>query len=460
MILKRPLTMNHTTPTQQTHPQHRYTRFLEWRRRHITDSGFILSLSLIVGVLSGIGAWLLKYLISSITALARTCINSTGHDWPIILLPAIGISLAAIFCRYIIRQPVDNGVARLVDSLKAKDYRLDNKTIYGSMIASALTLGSGGTAGSEGPIAYAGAGIGSRLGQIFKVQPRMLMILTGCGSAAGIAGIFKAPVGGALFAIEVLRVELSTVAITGVFLATLTASLVAYVLSDCTLDIDVISPGAFDNSTILWTIPLGIVCGLYSLYYTHTGSVTRRLLTSIRHPWMQWMTSGLAIGMMIYLFPSLYGEGYSTITDVINNIPATLTDDSIFPVSEAPHRFLIIICTGILLLKGIGSSATNNGGGVAGDFAPTLFAGCILGLLYAVMLDSSGVTSLSASHYALIAMAGSMAGIIRAPLMSIFLTTEMVGGVEFLLPAAITALVSYSIVMIFKLDTFYHSRPF
>lgn len=427
---------------------------------HLTDSGFILMLALVVGVLSGIGAALLKYMIGAITTLVTRGVHAAGLPWLIVGIPVIGIALAAIFSRYILRARVDNGVERMVGDLRQQQYALSGKTIWGSLIASALTLGFGGTAGSEGPIAYTGAGIGSKLGQIFKVQPRMLMILLGCGAAAGIAGIFKAPIGGALFAIEVLRVELSTVAILGVFLATLTASLVAYCLSGCTLDINVISPGAFDNATIPWAILLGVVCGIYSLYYMRTGGITRRYLRRPRATWINWLTSGLMIGLMVYLFPSMYGEGYGTITDIINSNAATLTTDGIIDHWHGSPWLLISACAGILLLKGIGSAATNNGGGVAGDFAPTLFAGCILGLMYASILRLTGWADINSAHYALIAMAGAMSGIIRAPLMAIFLVTEMVGGVEFLLPAAIVALISYSIVMIFKRDTFYHSRPF
>lgn len=443
-----------------THSHHPYRDFIKWRRLHLTDSGLLLMLALVIGVLSGAAAWLLKYLIETLSPILTGTILKLGNNWLIIFVPAIGITLAALFCRYILHAEVDNGVLRMVQDLKEKKYRLSAKTIYGSIIASTLTLGFGGTAGSEGPIAYAGSGIGSKIGQMLKVSPRMLTTLIGCGAAAGIAGIFKAPIGGALFAIEVLRVELSTIAILGVFLASLAAAIIAYVLSGCTLDIDVISIGTFDNSTILWTIILGIVCGVYSLYYTSTGNLTARILKSEQRPWLKWVSSGLAVGAMIYLFPSLYGEGYGTITSIINghgNLPAA-TD--IAARMNNPQSALLLTCTGILLLKGIGSSATNNGGGVAGDFAPTLFAGCILGLLYASALDMWGIAHVDQAHYALIAMAGSMAGIIRAPLMAMFLTTEMVGGVRFLLPAAIVSLISYCIVMIFKRDTFYHSRPF
>ncbi|MDE7473718.1 MAG: chloride channel protein [Muribaculaceae bacterium] len=440
--------------------QNRYARFIEWRELHITDTGFILVLALVTGILSGVGAWLLKLLIATITRLTRDSIDSINADWLIIIVPVIGITLTALFSRYILHDHVDNGVARMVNDLKAKKYKLSARVIYGSLIGSALTLGTGGTAGSEGPIAYTGAGIGSKLGELFRVNQRMMMVLLGCGAAAGIAGIFKAPIGGALFALEVLRIEFTTVAVLGIFLATLAASLVAYVLSGCTLDINVISPGPYDVHTVAWCVPLGIVCGLYSLYYTGTGGLMKKWLSSERHAWLKWLTSGLAIGTIIYLFPALYGEGYGTITDIINGNFSAPDSHDILRHWSGDAWMLPATCIGILLLKGAGSSATNNGGGVAGDFAPTLFAGCILGLFFAVMIKITGWADLSPAHYALIAMAGSMAGIIRAPLMAIFLTTEMVGGVEFLLPATIVALISYSIVMICKRNTFYHSQPF
>lgn len=441
-------------------PRDRYQRFIDWRKAHLTDSGLLLFIAFIVGLFAGVCAWLLKLMIQSVTDVVARGVEATSLDWIVIAVPVVGVALAALFCRYVLRARMDNGVQRMIDDLGREDYVLSSKTIYGSMIASALTLGFGGTAGSEGPIAYAGAGIGSKIGQFLKMDSRMLMVLLGCGAAAGIAGIFKAPIGGALFAIEVLRVELSTVAIMGVFLATVTAGLTAYAMSGCTLDIEVISPGAFDNHTMLWTLVLGVVCGVYSLYYTHTGALTKRFLTGMKRPWMAWVSSGLMIGVMIYLFPSLYGEGYQSITGVINGGEGGIAVDGIMKYVEKTPWAIAIACGGILLLKGIGSSATNNGGGVSGDFAPTLFAGCMLGLFFAAVLHLLGIETLSTSHYALIAMAGTMAGIIRAPLMAMFLTTEMVGGVEFLLPAAIVSVLSYCIVMIIKRDTFYHSRPF
>ena len=453
-------TGNNNPQTESTQATSRFERFLKWRQLHVTDSGLLLLLALVVGILSGAAAALLKLIIKGFTNLSTWCVDLTGLDWMIIPAPVVGVVLAALFCKYVLRQPVDNGVSRMVSDLNSGNYRLNGKDIYGSMIASGLTLGFGGTAGSEGPIAYAGAGIGSKLAQSLRLNSKLMMILMGCGAAAGIAGIFKAPIGGALFALEVLRVELSTIAILAVFLATLAAALTAYVLSGCTLDINVISPGAFDNHTLLWAALLGVVCGAYSLYYTNTGGYTKSFLTSQRRQWVRWLSSGLMIGVMVYLFPAMYGEGYGVITEVINGHSSALTHSGVMAYFADKQWLIAVACAGILLLKGIGSSAANNGGGVAGDFAPTLFAGCILGLMFASIANMLGIAHLNTAHYALIAMAGAMAGIIRAPLMAIFLATEMVGGVEFLLPATIVSLISYWMVMLFKHSTFYHSKPY
>lgn len=435
-------------------------RYVNWSRTHLNDSGYMLALSIIVGLLAGVAAWLLKLMIGSMTGAAQHAVGLTHLPWLIIIVPVVGVVATVLLSKCVVKEDTSNGVARIVKSLNTNQYIMGGRAIIGSLLGSTLTLGCGGTAGSEGPIAYAGAGLGSKLGQWLHVKSDFMPVLIGVGAGAGIAGIFKAPIGGALFVFEVLRTPMSTVAVLAVFLATITAGLTAYLLSGYTLDVDVIDVGAFDTSSIIWVVALGIVCGLYSLWYTSTGGAVKHLLTKRLSPWAGHVVSGLMLGVMIFIFPALYGEGYGFVTDVINGHAFDVSASPLDPLMGHLEGswVIIIVCVGMILLKGAGSSAANNGGGVAGDFAPTLFAGCMLGAAMALLLNITGVAQLNVSHFALIAMAGSMAGIIRAPLMSMFLVTEMIGGFVFLWPVAVASLISYAMVMVCKRQTFYHSR--
>lgn len=446
--------------TAQAHRAKRYMRYVRWRRTHLDDSGYLLVLSVIIGIMAGAAASLLKLAIAWISSGAHSLVAATGHSGLMILVPLAGVIATVVVCRYIVRDQVSNGVARIVTSLNDKKVKLNGRVITGSMLGSALTLGCGGTAGSEGPIAYAGAGLASKLGQWLHVSPKMLMVMVGAGAGAGIAGIFKAPIGGALFTFEILRIPLSTIAVIGVFAAALAAGLTAYILSGYTLDISVVDPGVFDNSHLAWMVALGIICGLYSLYYTWTGELVKKFLDTRRRQWVSWLASGLALGLMVYFFPAMYGEGYGVISNALNFHTAGIADTPLWLLYDkiSGEWLVLIMCSGILLLKGAGSSAANNGGGVAGDFAPTLFAGCILGVGVSLLINLMGWDSVNTAQFGMIAMAGAMSGIIRAPLMAMFLVTEMVGGLTFLLPVAIVSIISYSLVMICKHDTFYHSR--
>lgn len=423
--------------------------------RGASDKIRLVVLAVIIGILAGAAAALLKWLIDKVTTLLHPLFITEGPDWTLLWLPVVGILLAGIYQRYILRDRISHGVDKLVNDLAAQKYLLSPKLTYAPTIASTFTLAFGGSAGSEGPIAYTGAAIGSNVGRICGVPAQMIYLLIACGAGAGIAGIFKAPVGGALFTIEVLGMALTTVSVIALFASTISAAMTAYVLSGCTLDIPWHHNILFEPSMLLWATVLGVFCGLYSVYYSVVMKTMRRVYQSIRSPWIENITSGAVLAVTLFMFPSLYGEGYGVIGDIINTDWVAPFDASLFNGGISPYLTFPMILGGVLLVKCFACSASNSGGGVAGDFAPTLFAGCIAGMFFSVMVNDLLGVGLAPQVFAYIGMAGVMAGVIRAPLMALFLTAEMCNGFDYFLPLTVVAMISFGIVMLVTKRKFY-----
>ena len=409
-----------------------------WCRRHIERRPLAFIIATVIGLLAGFGAFLLKRMIGWLSTALTSGLNVVGPDWLLIVLPVIGIPLTGIICRYIFRSNPAHGVRQLMDALKAHDYRRPPQLMFSPLIASTVTLGFGGSAGSEGPIASAGAAIGSNMARAFRLDSHVMMIMVGCGAGAGIAGIFKAPLGGALFTLEVLHMSLTTFTVMVLLVSTLTAGMTAFLLSGCTVDIAIDHVNGFDSSLIGWVMLLGVVCGLYSLYYSYIMKSVEHLLTAIVNPWVRNILAGLALGLMLFLFPALYGEGYGVVGHLINGEYSALTVDSIF--------------------AGLGSGPWLMVAVVSGDFAPTLFAGAVMGYLFAVGANLLFDAELPVPLFAYLGLAGVMAGAIRAPLMAIFLTAEMTGAYGLLLPLMIAGAISFGIVRLFTADDFYAFR--
>lgn len=432
-----------------------------WFLPAASDKIRLIILAVIVGILAGCGAAFLKWLIGKVTAyLHPLWITSGGPDWTLLWLPVVGILLAGIYQRYILRDRISHGVDKLVNDLAEKKYLLSPKLVYAPTVASTFTLAFGGSAGSEGPIAYTGAAIGSNVGRICGVSADMIYLLIACGAGAGIAGIFKAPVGGALFTIEVLGMALTTVSVIAVFAASISAALTAYMLSGFTLDITWHHNISFEPSMLLWAVILGVFCGLYSVYYSLVMKKMRRVYESIRSPWIENLVSGAVLALTIFIFPSLYGEGYDVIRNVINTDWVAPFDASLFNGGISPYLTLPMILGGVLIVKCFACSASNSGGGVAGDFAPTLFAGCIAGLFFAIIMNDLFDIGLAPQVFAYIGMAGVMAGVIRAPLMALFLTAEMCNGFDYFLPLTVVTIIAYGIVMLVTKRRFYEVHLF
>lgn len=389
------------------------------------------------GFAIGFAAWLLKWLNKTIGHVVTSGLHIGGGNWWLLPVAVAGIMLTGWIVRHIVRMPLEFGTDRLKKAVADGNGLIPARMMFAPIAASSITLGFGGSAGSEGPIAYTGAAIASNMARWFGLSPRQLVIATACGGGAGIAAIFKAPIGGFFFTMEVLQMSLGLQPVFLLAAMCITSALTAYTLSGDTYDFTLFLNPQFNWHEAPLLILMALLCGLYSSYYLFTGLYTRRRLLAISTPWKRNMVSGTALGIILLLFPAMYGEGYSVLGSVANgnlNAPAS---GSLFALFHS-HRLLVpLSIAGILLLKGIAAYATNSGGGVAGSFAPTLYAGGLFGALFAHF------TALPLNLSVVCGMGAAMAGMTRAPLMAIFLTCEMTGQQQMLLPVTLCAIISY-----------------
>ncbi len=453
--------MKELTPVRHRRLREAFLRFLIWREKHIKEKDFVLVLALLVGIFSGLAALVLKFLIHTISGLLTSHISVDSGNYLYILLPAAGVVLATLYVRYIVRDDISHGVTRVLYAISQNKSRLKRHNIYTSVVASSVTIGFGGSVGAEGPIVYTGAAIGSNLGATFRMSPRILMILVGCGAAAGIAGIFKAPIAGMLFTLEVLMLDLTTVSVMPLLIASVTSATIAYVYTGYEFEFFFAQSEDFYTSRIPFVILLGLVCGFASLYFTRVMNMMENFFRRFKHRWVKTAVGCLILSALVFLFPPLYGEGYGSITGLLAGDPSSIVEGSIFYGDRDSVWFLILFIFLVVLMKGFATSSTNGAGGVGGTFAPSLYVGCLTGFLFAFALNSIGLPggmTLSTKNFALIGMAGVMAGVMHAPLMAIFLTAELTGGYSLFLPLLIVSTISYGTIKMFEPYSIYTMR--
>lgn len=401
--------------------------------------------ALLTGLACGAAATVLKLFIGTLGRWLTASFDPISHNWWLIGIPVVGILIADIYQRYVIHKQISHGEGRLRNDFARNACYLPVALTYSPILAATATLGFGGSAGSEGPIAYTGGAIGSNIAGWFRLSPTTVRAMTAIGAGAGIAGIFKAPVGGALFTIEVLGIGLSIAAVAALFVACITSGLTAFFLSGRTFDIPFTDSFHLPPDATPMVILLGIFCGVYSYYYTSTMSITRKGLLKITNHWVKNIVAGLFIGVAIFLYPPLYGEGYGTVTHLLNGDYASLMNGSVFgSLGASTPLILALTAVGLLITKSFATSATNNGGGVAGNYAPTIMIGSVVGFLFAFICNQWLGMHLSIPDFVFMGMAGILAGAIHAPLMSMFLITEMAAiGYQQMLPVAVVATLSY-----------------
>ncbi len=432
---------------QETSSQRWLASLRRWRERHIKEKTFVVVLALVVGAVSGLAAVLLKFLISFIAGVLTKHVHIAGGNYEYLIFPVVGILLAGLYVRYVVKDDIYHGVTRVLYAIAQRKSRLKPHNMYASLLSSSVTIGFGGSVGAEGPIVFTGAAIGSNLGQFFRLSPQTLMLLVGCGAAAGIAGIFKAPIAGVLFTIEVLLIDLNSRSVVPLIISSVTGATVAYVFTGYNVEFFFSQSEPFFTSRIPFVILLGLFCGFVSLYFNKSIEMMENMFARISNHWIRFAIGAVILSLLIFLFPALYGEGYGPINSLLTGDVKPLFDNSLFYNHRGSVWWAVGLVGCLCLTKVFATSATNGGGGVGGTFAPSLYVGCMAGFFFAFLLNSLGVVdqSLPLSHknFALLGMAGVMAGVMHAPLMAIFLTAEMTGGYELFLPLLIVAVVSY-----------------
>lgn len=446
---------------KETH--NRYTelwmKVILWRERHIKEQTFLIFLALLVGVICGFAAQLLKFLIHTISHALTANLSETSENYYFLLYPLIGILIVSFFVKYVVKDNISHGVTRVLYAISRRKSRLKKKNMYSSLVASAITIGFGGSVGAEGPIVFTGSAIGSNIGQAFRMSPKILMILVGCGSAAGIAGIFRAPIAGMLFTLEVLMIDFSGMTVMPLLISSITGATVAYVLEGYNAEFFFTQSEAFYTRKIPYVILLGICCGFVSLYFTRMMFAMENFFGKLRHSYLKILVGGVILAVLIFLFPPLYGEGYDAINRLLEGNPSSIVDGTFFYMDRNSVWFLALYIGLIVLTKVFATSATNGAGGVGGTFAPSLFVGAMAGFLFAYCLNHLDMgIDISQKNFALMGMAGLMSGVMHAPLMGIFLTAEMTGGYNLFLPLLIVSTLSYMTIRIFEPYSIYSMR--
>lgn len=433
-----------------------YPRMIAWRETHITEKHFVLILSLVVGLLSAFAAVILKGTIHLIQHWLETAFMSEINYWYLIS-PAIGIGLASVFVRKVVKDDISHGITRILFAISQRKSILKLHNTWSSLVGSSITIGFGGSVGAEAPIVLTGAAIGSNLAKFFKMNQKTMMLMIGCGAAGAIGGIFKAPIAGLVFTFEVLMLDLTMISVAPLLISSVTATSIAYVFtgSESMFQFSMYEP--FSVERIPYLILLGVVCGLVSLYFTRGMNYLEGIFKRLGKPLYKLLLGGAMLSALVFLFPPLYGEGYDTIDSILNGHSTATLDNSLFALLGDNPWVLIGYLALIIFFKIFASAATNGGGGVGGIFAPSLFVGCVTGFVVARLFNMAGF-SIPEANFALAGMSGLMSGVMHAPLTGIFLIAELTGGYNLFMTLMIVSVVSYITIIIFEPHSLYAMR--
>lgn len=434
-----------------------FNRFVVWRVKNVSHQNFLLVLAMATGLFSGLAAVILKNAIHAIHGLLTEGFDLTGWNYLYLLYPMFGILITLLFVRYIVKDDISHGVTKILHAISQKDSNIKSHNSFTSIIGSTLTIGFGGSVGAEAPIVLTGASIGSTLGRLFRMNYKTITLLIGCGAAGAVAGIFKAPMAGLMFTLEVLMLDLTSVSIIPLLLAAVTAASVAYFFLGEGAEFTFLLESPFLLENLPYYILLGVLGGLVSLHMTRGTLWLEQLMSKVRNPWIKWVAGGLVLSILIFIFPPLYGEGYDTISAMLaGNTEAIVANSFFYGLKDNGYAILIFLVL-IVGFKVVASTFTNASGGVGGIFAPTLFVGGVTGYFLVLLLNDFGA-NLPVSHFTLVGMAATMAGVMQAPLTAIFLIAEITNGYALFIPLITVSTISFLTHKYFEPHTIYTKR--
>lgn len=425
--------------------------------KRLPEKRLLFVLSVVVGILAALAGHLLKFSIHFVQGVANSFSSIATVNWVYLVFPTIGIALTVLFVKYFVKDDISHGITRIFYAISRRESRIKSHNTYTSVVASATTIGFGGSVGAEAPIVLTGAAIGSNIGQAMRLKYNYITLLLGCGAAAAIAAVYKAPIAGFAFVLEVLMLELTFTSVVPLLIASVTAATVTYLLVGIEPFFGNYTP-TFDLTNVPFYAILGVIGGFFSFGFSRTTMWLEARFKRIKLQWGKIIVGGGLLGVLIFIFPPLYGEGYSSIQEMLYGDTTALFHHSLFYDIQSHFATLALYIIGILFFKVIAMTLTNAAGGVGGTFAPSLFFGAMMGFFFAITVNHFFGTHLPVGSFTLVGMAAIMSGVMKAPITSMFLVAELTGGFQLFLPLMLCSAVSFALSYYFEPYSIYTKR--
>ena len=420
-----------------------YIRFLSWRIHHVKEKTFIIVLSLLVGIITGLAGVFLKNSVHFTHQFFTERLQVDSGSLLFFVYPFIGICLTSLFVRFFVRDDIGHGVTKVLYAISRRNSIIKSHNNYSSMVASTITIGFGGSVGTEATIVLTGASIGSNLARFFHMNYKVMTLMIGCGAAGAIAGIFKAPIAGIVFTMEVLMLDLTMASLIPLMISAISSYVIVYFLMGQGVVLEFAVHEHFALVNVPYYIVLGMICGLISVYFLRFNIRVERWLEGFKNQFKRMLVGGALLGVLIYIFPPLYGEGYVSLEDLLVGDADNLLRNTYFFDYKDYSFVLVLYVVGLVFMKVFATALTNGSGGVGGVFAPSLFTGGVTGFLIATLINLTGIIQVPVSYFVLAGMAGVMSGVMKSPLTAMFLIAEITSGYSLLVPLMISSVTSY-----------------